>query len=235
MKCGKGRVTRRRKCLDTYDLGCPGKRIQKKSCTHPKVPHCPVHGAWSDWGHWRTCSKTCGDGTQLRFRSCTKPKPQHGGQNCVGAREDKKNCKDLPHCPINGNWGSWGSWSACSVTCSVGVRKRTRKCDNPKPQYNGRKCNAADGVATQSCDTFKNCRDEAEGSGSGAGSGSGSGEDDSDYKSTDGSGKEDASGSGSGNGMVALNIMADQSNATKVGSDFFLEGDKNKPDNKRKT
>lgn len=59
---------------------------------------------------------------------------------------------------VNGNWGSWGSWSACSVTCSVGVRKRTRKCDNPKPQYNGRKCNAADGVATQSCDTFKNCR-----------------------------------------------------------------------------
>ena len=47
--------------------------------------------------------------------------------------------------------------------------------------------------------------------------------------------QEDASGSGSGNGMVALNIMADQSNATKVGSDFFLEGDKNKPDNKRKT
>ncbi|CAB4000667.1 iron-sulfur NUBPL isoform X1 [Paramuricea clavata] len=58
-----------------------------------------VHGRWSDWGNWTVCSVTCGKGRQLRFRSCTNPKPPFGGRDCKGAREGKQDCMDTPHFP----------------------------------------------------------------------------------------------------------------------------------------
>ena len=41
---------------------------------------------------------------------------------------------------VDGNWGEWGSWTTCSKTCSGGLRKRTRTCSNPLPQYGGLNC-----------------------------------------------------------------------------------------------
>ncbi|CAB4000668.1 iron-sulfur NUBPL-like [Paramuricea clavata] len=58
-----------------------------------------LHGRWSDWGNWTVCSVTCGKGRQLRFRSCTNPKPPFGGRDCKGAREGKQDCMDTPHFP----------------------------------------------------------------------------------------------------------------------------------------
>jgi hypothetical protein len=58
-----------------------------------------VHGEWSDWGNWSSCSVSCGEGRQLRFRSCTNPKPQHGGRDCRGPREDQRACIDKARCP----------------------------------------------------------------------------------------------------------------------------------------
>ena len=41
-----------------------------------------VHGKWSSWGAYSTCTQTCGGGTQFRTRSCTNPTPAYDGYAC---------------------------------------------------------------------------------------------------------------------------------------------------------
>lgn len=48
--------------------------------------------------------------------------------------------------PINGHWSSWSGWNSCSRTCGVGVRFRTRQCNNPKLALDWCGMNRGDGV-----------------------------------------------------------------------------------------
>jgi hypothetical protein len=41
---------------------------------------------------------------------------------------------------INGGYSAWGGWSECSVSCGVGTRSRSRKCNNPVPENGGIGC-----------------------------------------------------------------------------------------------
>ena len=41
-----------------------------------------VHGNWSTWGNWNTCSVSCNGGQHTRSRKCDNPKPAHGGKEC---------------------------------------------------------------------------------------------------------------------------------------------------------
>ncbi|XP_046845449.1 thrombospondin-1-like [Xenia sp. Carnegie-2017] len=222
-KCGKGISRRIRRCLDINNAGCPGKQSEKKECTNPDRPHCPIHGGWSKWGNWSDCSKTCGKGRQLRFRSCTNPKPQHGGRDCKGVREDQQACRMTRFCPIDGGWGEWGKWSACSAKCDIGWRRRVRYCDKPKPQHGGKPCEPRDNIEKQSCDTYKKC----DGSGSGSGDGSGASGDGSGA-SGDGSGASgDISGSGSGSGSNMTSIIQNKTSTSaptreKTRNDFVF-------------
>ena len=45
---------------------------------------------------------------------------------------------------VDGDWSAWQEWSACSLTCGIGVRTRTRACSNPAPQFGGNACQGAD-------------------------------------------------------------------------------------------
>lgn len=36
------------------------------------------------WTAWTKCSVTCGNGTRSRRRTCSNPRPQYGGLDCVG-------------------------------------------------------------------------------------------------------------------------------------------------------
>lgn len=63
------------------------------------INYTAVNGGWSNWGNWSSCSVTCGEGRQQRYRSCTNPKPQYGGRDCQGVREDKQRCTDTEYCP----------------------------------------------------------------------------------------------------------------------------------------
>ena len=56
------------------------------------VLFCIVHGNWSDWSPFGTCSKTCGGGTKNRLRTCTNPAPQHGGTDCKGSPIESMEC-----------------------------------------------------------------------------------------------------------------------------------------------
>lgn len=62
-----------------------------------------VPGNWSSWGDWSPCSKTCGNGTVTRTRSCDNPAPAHGGTDCVGEANMTQDCF-VQLCPGRLDW-----------------------------------------------------------------------------------------------------------------------------------
>ncbi|CAC5416980.1 unnamed protein product [Mytilus coruscus] len=101
-------------------------RTRTRTCTNPKpafggnnctgnsseqneqicsLRHCPVNGAWSEYGAPKcgSCSVTCGNGTQIRTRTrtCTNPKPAFGGNKCTGnSSEQNEQICSLRRCPV---------------------------------------------------------------------------------------------------------------------------------------
>ena len=57
-----------------------------------------VHGQWSLWSDFASCSVTCGFGTQTRTRTCTNPAPSNGGTECAGTDTETNTCT-LSDCP----------------------------------------------------------------------------------------------------------------------------------------
>lgn len=118
----------------------PAQRNGGSSCSGPtiEVTNCTVHGGWSEWSAFSPCSQTCGLAVKTKKRTCSNPKPAHGGRVCVGPDRDDIYC-NLSPCPapeapqIDGGWGPWGTWSECSAPCGAGYRIRRRKCDDPEP------------------------------------------------------------------------------------------------------
>ena len=41
-----------------------------------------VHGGYSDWSEFGTCTRSCGGGLHFRIRYCTNPTPRNGGDDC---------------------------------------------------------------------------------------------------------------------------------------------------------
>uniref|UniRef100_A0A8C3YS46 Hemicentin-1 n=1 Tax=Catagonus wagneri TaxID=51154 RepID=A0A8C3YS46_9CETA len=142
--CGRGNRTRTRTCNNPSaqhgGRQCEGNAVEIIMCN---LRPCPVHGAWSTWQPWATCSASCGKGTQTRTRLCNNPPPSFDGSYCDGAETQMQVCNER-HCPIDGKWTTWTSWSACTVSCGGGARQRTRDCSDPAPQYGGNKCEGSD-------------------------------------------------------------------------------------------
>ena len=44
------------------------------------------------------CSVTCGNGVEIVSRSCTNPRPKHGGKPCPGEAKKKQPCSRIS-CP----------------------------------------------------------------------------------------------------------------------------------------
>lgn len=47
---------------------------------------------------------------------------------------------------VNGGWGPWSLFTACSATCGVGTKSRSRTCNNPAPQNGGAECVTVAGI-----------------------------------------------------------------------------------------
>lgn len=125
-----------------------------------------VDGGWSDWTQWGDCSVTCGGGEKYRYRNCTNPKPQFGGDNCTGHTMEMHECGDTP-CPgtvlgtrtlfilkfitVDCEWNDWSNWTQCTVTCDGGVQVRTRT-KKTEALHNGQECTGANNE-TRSCNT----------------------------------------------------------------------------------
>ena len=64
-----------------------------------KISHCimmffsvPVHGGWTRWESYESCSRTCGGGMKYRSRSCSNPPPRYGGNDCEGLSSETLPC-----------------------------------------------------------------------------------------------------------------------------------------------
>jgi len=133
--CGEGSQTRSRTVTQPAQhsgSACPP-LSETKECNNGE---CPVDCEVSGWGSWSACDKECGEGSQTRTRSITKP-PQHSGTVCPPLSESKM-CNNGP-CPVDCQVSGWGSWSACDAECGDGSQTRNRTVTQP-PQNNGTAC-----------------------------------------------------------------------------------------------
>ncbi|KAK5883952.1 hypothetical protein CesoFtcFv8_020220 [Champsocephalus esox] len=89
--------------------------------------------AAEEWSQWSVCSLTCGQGWQVRTRSCVS---SPYGTLCSGALRETRMCNNTASCPgdpgisgsVEGQWLEWGPWLKCSVTCNTGSQQRQRRC-----------------------------------------------------------------------------------------------------------
>ncbi|NXK97014.1 HMCN1 protein, partial [Formicarius rufipectus] len=144
VSCGRGLQQRVRQCNDPVPAnggrGCRGPDTDVRVC-HGEP--CPVDGGWSEWGPWEECSRSCGQGSRSRSRSCSAPLAQHGGQPCPGSAAESVPCSVRP-CPVDGEWSPWLPWGPCSVTCGKGTQNRARLCASPAPAHGGAPCHGPD-------------------------------------------------------------------------------------------
>uniref|UniRef100_H2ZII6 Peptidase S1 domain-containing protein n=1 Tax=Ciona savignyi TaxID=51511 RepID=H2ZII6_CIOSA len=118
--CERGLRTRNRTCLNgnVGDIGCHvGQPSMNRICNTHACPRFTSFGSWSD------CSKTCGNGTSERVRTCRNGVV--GDLGCRGHLTQTKAC-NAQDCPCD--YSTWGAWSECSVTCGPGTKNRLRTC-----------------------------------------------------------------------------------------------------------
>jgi len=61
---------------------------------------------------------------------------------------------------VDGKWGKWTPWTTCR-SCE-GIQMRNRRCDDPRPKYNGKDCPLTtinDQLQTKSCSEQSHCKD----------------------------------------------------------------------------
>lgn len=160
--CGGGTQTRTRTCTNPTPANggaqCVGSTSETTSCNTQACTGAglTVDGGWSTWSGWSVCTKTCGNGTQIRTRSCNNPVRSNGGALCVGTASETQYC-NTQTCgtgtAVNGGWSAWGEWGNCSATCGGGIQTRSRTCTNPTPANGGNTCYSGMGVESQSCNT----------------------------------------------------------------------------------
>ncbi|XP_070704685.1 properdin-like [Pempheris klunzingeri] len=160
--CGEGLQLSTRKCdSPAPKYGgrfCDGQSAKSSTCQSP----CPVHGFWSGWSSWGECSSSCipqgKTPVRTRHRSCQNPAPSSSppGRDCQGDNGQTETCNHLPHCPVDGGWGSWSPFSSCPVTCGVGLKVSTRRCDSPASKHGGQPC-AGEERRTSICETNVHC------------------------------------------------------------------------------
>ncbi|KAI7799063.1 putative brain-specific angiogenesis inhibitor 2-like [Triplophysa rosa] len=81
--------------------------------------------AAEEWSQWSVCSLTCGQGWQVRSRSCVS---SPYGTLCSGPLRETRLCNNTATCPVEGQWLDWATWSQCSITCGSGTQQRQRRC-----------------------------------------------------------------------------------------------------------
>ena len=145
--CGSGQQQRRRMWVASVykqNVGGLEKMVACRTHSHDTqmvdvrsceiVKSCPQDCKMSTWSMWTQCSKTCGGGTQRRFRM-RKVAPKSGGKAC-GAFMDERQCqKQL--CPVDCEYTSWGAWAP--VKGQGTEMKRTRTVTR-HDSHGGREC-----------------------------------------------------------------------------------------------
>ncbi|XP_052231834.1 SCO-spondin-like [Dreissena polymorpha] len=71
----------------------------------------------------------------------------YGCFQCCSSDLCNRKCKTQEAHLLDAQWGLWATWSLCTSNCN---QTRTRACDNPAPQADGRDC-LGYAIQTQSC------------------------------------------------------------------------------------
>uniref|UniRef100_A0A4W6ECA3 Adhesion G protein-coupled receptor B2 n=1 Tax=Lates calcarifer TaxID=8187 RepID=A0A4W6ECA3_LATCA len=109
---------------DPYDDDLKVKTQRPRSADQPGVFQAQTGDpAAEEWSQWSVCSLTCGQGWQVRTRSCVS---SPYGTLCSGALRETRMCNNTAS--LEGQWLEWGPWSRCSVTCNTGTQQRQRRC-----------------------------------------------------------------------------------------------------------
>ncbi|XP_033639811.1 SCO-spondin-like [Asterias rubens] len=125
---------------------------------------CAVDCGWTLWSRWTSCSKTCGSGSQMRFRSANNPLAFNGGLECIGESQEEQTCNidDCPSGCIHGNKtyaeGELVSKDTCNTCTCTGsyVNCTANICDggwstwSPWSMCNA-SCNGGVTVRSRSC------------------------------------------------------------------------------------
>ncbi|KAH9498406.1 A disintegrin and metalloproteinase with thrombospondin motifs 3 [Bulinus truncatus] len=88
------------------------------------------------------CSVLWCSNASYPYHCRTKRGPPLPGTSCGHDKEcHNEVCKYVGNKkPVNGNWSSWTQWTFCSTDCGVGLKHRTRTCNNPEPEFGGTPC-----------------------------------------------------------------------------------------------
>lgn len=92
-----------------------------------------------EWSQWSTCSVTCGQGSQVRTRTCVSPY----GTHCSGPLRESRVCNNTALCPgsVSSNYNCGCYWIvSCyafgtidllfSYELGIGILIRADKCDS---------------------------------------------------------------------------------------------------------
>lgn len=118
-------------CSSQDPMTCSGVRTVTKrhTCTGDEVLEqagsCGTPGTWGQWSAYTQCRTSCQEAvtpTRSRTRSWTCAAER---QNGMFADET-----EIVACPslVCSYFGAWSSWSACTVSCGMGQKTRTRYC-----------------------------------------------------------------------------------------------------------
>ena len=57
---------------------------------------------------------------------------------------------------VDGDWSDWSQWSPCTKNIN-GIQMRSRRCENPKPQFGRRPCRGSKATAIRGCTDISTC------------------------------------------------------------------------------
>ena len=137
--CGGGLKFRQRECKSADGtetrFDCVGNSWETQRCN--TLP-CPLFRL-TDWGEWGPCSKTCDEGISIRSRTCIDFYSGRESEHCTEILSESRTCNERS-CSVDGAWAPWSTWSACSKSCGIGSKRRTRSCNSPSPKFGGKPC-----------------------------------------------------------------------------------------------
>ena len=131
--------------------------------------HFSVNCQWASWGSWQSCSRSCGGGTQKRYRTKSVV-AQNGGNECSGSNTDTQSC-NTNNCPgtykthtnytkqdflihlyhfhfsVNCMWASWGSWT------NGQFKKKRHRSKSVVAQNGGNECSGSFEETRPRCET----------------------------------------------------------------------------------
>lgn len=133
--CGSGSQTKTREIRRPPENGgvpCPS-TTGTRNCN---TQNCPADCAVSEWSNWRRCTKTCGGGSQKRYRTVTVH-AAYEGVPCPALMNERK-C-NAQECPIDCVVSAFGDWGRCTKSCNAGSQTREREIVT-SPIFGGKIC-----------------------------------------------------------------------------------------------